>query len=240
MRRFGRTQDIEEARREIQLRLKIFDILLLGDKMTIDLPYIERRKLLEDTIDNDFIVENLITRKIEEAERFFNSAKTKGHEGIIGKKLDSPYILGIRGRNWVKIKHALETLDLVIIAAERGHGRRNRWYSDYHLAVWDEERCEYAMVGKTFKGLTDDEFEKMTKKLKQIQVSQERGIIRVRPEVVVEVLASEIQESTNYKSGMALRFARIVNIRPEKGPDDVTKLSELRSIFDNQFRFKAR
>ena len=240
MRRFGRSRSVAEAYKEIKLELYIFDILLLNGEMTIDQTYEQRRNILEKNLDSDLIVKDLVTKDATRIEAFFESTKKQGHEGIMAKKLDSPYILGTRGKNWLKIKHNLETLDLLIIAAERGHGRRNRWYSDYHLAVRDEDTNEYLIVGKTFKGLTDDEFERMTKKLEEIKISKDGGIIRVKPEIVVEVLASEIQESPHYKSGMALRFARITNIRPEKGPQDVTTLSELREMFEKQFRFKAR
>ena len=239
MRRFGRSQDVDKVHREIRLKLYLFDILLLNEEMTIDKTYSKRRKLLEENIPIELLVENLVTQDLDEAKEFFDKTKTMGHEGVLAKKIDSTYSPGVRGKSWLKIKHNLETLDLVIIAAERGHGRRNKWYSDYHLAVRDENSNGFLMIAKTFKGLTDKEFEEMTRKLEQIQVSKSRGIIRVRPEIVVEVLASEVQESPTYKSGMALRFARIVNLRPDKGLQDVTTLSELRDIYDNQFRFKA-
>lgn len=240
MRRFGRSQDVDQVHREIRLELYLFDILLLNDEMTIDKTYNKRRNILEENVPIELLVENLVTQDLDRAKEFFDKTKTMGHEGVLAKKIDSTYSPGVRGKNWLKIKHNLETLDLVIIAAERGHGRRNKWYSDYHLAVRDENSNEFMMIGKTFKGLTDAEFEEMTRKLEQIQVSKSRGIIRVRPEIVVEVLASEVQESPTYKSGMTLRFARIVNIRPDKGLQDVTTLSELRDIYDKQFRFKAR
>ncbi len=240
MRRFGRSQDVDEIHREVKLELYVFDMLQLNDAMIIDSTYSERRQLLEENIPKELLVEKIATQDLEEAKAFFNKTRTLGHEGVLAKKLDSTYVPGIRGKNWLKIKHTLETLDLVIIAAERGYGRRNRWYSDYHLAARDEDSDEFVMIGKTFKGLTDTEFEEMTKKLEQIQVSESRGFIRVKPEIVVEVLASEIQESPKYKSGMALRFARIIKIRTDKGTQDVTTLSELREIYDNQFRFKAR
>lgn len=240
MRRFGRSQEIEKANQEIKLELYVFDILLFEKEMIMDRPYSERRKLLEKSIPSHLVVENLVTNNLKEATAFFNKSRKRGHEGVMAKKLDSSYVPGVRGKNWLKIKHNLETLDLVIIAAERGHGRRSKWYSDYHLAVRDEDSNEFVMIGKTFKGLTDDEFENMTKNLERIQVSKSRGMIRVRPEIIVEVLASEIQESPKYKSGMALRFARIVNIRSDKGLQDVTTLSELQNMYDNQFRYKAR
>jgi len=240
MRRFGRSQDVDQVHREIRLELYLFDILLLNDEMTIDKTYNKRRNILEENVPIELLVENLVTQDLDRAKEFFDKTKTMGHEGVLAKKIDSTYSPGVRGKNWLKIKHNLETLDLVIIAAERGHGRRSKWYSDYHLAVRDENSNEFMMIGKTFKGLTDAEFEEMTRKLEQIQVSKSRGIIRVRPEIVVEVLASEVQESPTYKSGMTLRFARIVNIRPDKGLQDVTTLSELRDIYDKQFRFKAR
>lgn len=240
MRRFGRSQDIERINKEIKLELYLFDILFMDNKMIMDRSYNERRSLLEKSVPNELIVENLVTQNPKEATAFFNKAREKGHEGVMAKRLDSTYSVGIRGKNWLKVKHNLETLDLVIIAAERGHGRRSNWYSDFYLAIRDEDSNDFVMIGKTFKGLTDDEFKTMTKKLERIMISKSRGIIRVKPEIVVEVLASEIQKSSRYKSGLALRFARIANIRSDKGIQDVTSLRELQNLYDSQFKFKAR
>jgi DNA ligase-1 len=188
----------------------------------------------------EMVVERVVTDNLKVADDFFHRSKEIGHEGLVAKTLNSPYVPGVRGKHWLKIKHTLNTLDLVIIAAEWGHGRRSKWLSDYHLAVFDENTNDFVMIGKTFKGLTDLELQEMTDRLQQLQVTKGRGLIKVRPEIVVEVLAAEIQESPKYTSGLALRFARIIRIRDDKGPEEATTLKELHTAFDAQFRYKAR
>jgi DNA ligase-1 len=145
---------------------------------------------------------------------------------------------GNRGKLWFKIKPA-ETLDCVIIAADRGSGRRRGWLSNYHLAVSDGAGG-FAPVGKTFKGLTDKEFTEMTARLQQLEVADDGYTVRVRPEVVVEVTYNEIQRSPQYSSGFALRFARITKIRDDKGPGQINTQAELQSLYERQFIAKSR
>ena len=240
MRRFGRTREVDEIAEEVNISLYIFDILFKDGEMRVDEPYSERRRLLHKHVPQEYVVENLITGSPEVAGEFFQRSRSLGHEGLVAKRVSSAYVPGVRGKLWFKIKHLLDTLDLVIIAAEWGHGRRSKWLSDYHLAVRNEETGEFVMVGKTFKGLTDKEFQMMTKRLQSIKISESRGVVKVKPDVVVEVVASEIQRSPTYESGLALRFARIGGIREEKSPKDATTLSEIEKVFQNQFRFKAR
>ncbi|MFW9800315.1 MAG: ATP-dependent DNA ligase [Candidatus Thorarchaeota archaeon] len=240
MRRFGRTRNVETAEKEVTLRLYIFDVLLADGESLIDSPYSERRKTLHDVADSDLIAENVVTSDIAAASGFFERSRELGHEGLMAKRVDSPYVPGVRGKNWFKVKHTLDTMDLVVVAAEWGHGRRSKWLSDYHLAVRNEDTGGFATIGKTFKGLTDAEFEEMTLRLQAIKTGEKGHIVTVRPEIVVEVLASEIQSSPTYDSGMALRFARILNTRYDKGPEDATTLDELRRIYEKQFKFKAR
>ncbi|MHA2386879.1 MAG: ATP-dependent DNA ligase, partial [Candidatus Thorarchaeota archaeon] len=209
MKRFGRTREVEKTRDEVLLHLYLFDILFLEDKQLIDSSYVDRRKALELIMPQEYVVESILTSNDTEASAYFEKAKKLGHEGIMAKRVDSLYTPGTRGKNWLKIKHALETMDLVIIAAEWGHGRRKNWLSDYHLAVRDPETDSFIMIGKTYKGLTDTEFKEMTTKLESISTTKKGHVLYVKPEVVVEVLAAEIQESPTYESGMALRFARI-------------------------------
>ncbi|MHA2210866.1 MAG: ATP-dependent DNA ligase, partial [Candidatus Thorarchaeota archaeon] len=239
MKRFGRTHEIERTKDEVHLHLYLFDILYFENKQLVDVPYVERRKALESIVPKVNIVESVVTTNDKKAATYFEKSKKLGHEGLMAKRMDSFYIPGTRGKHWFKIKHALETMDLVIIAAEWGHGRRKNWLSDYHLAVRDSETDSYVMIGKTYKGLTDSEFEEMTAKLKSISTGKKGHVVSVKPEIVVEVLASEIQESPTYKSGMALRFARIVNIRKDKSPTDAMTLMELKKAFAAQFEFKA-
>ncbi|MFW9767803.1 MAG: ATP-dependent DNA ligase [Candidatus Thorarchaeota archaeon] len=240
MTRFGRTRDIDVAHQDTRLKLVLFDILLLDDDHLVDSPYSERRLSLENSVSSEFVIERLVSDDVEEVNDYFRKSRESGHEGLVAKSMQSPYEPGVRGKHWFKIKHTLETMDLMIIAAEWGHGRRNKWLSDYHLAVRDEATDQFVMIGKTYKGLTDAEFEQITQDLKKLEISQRRGVVQVRPEIVVEVLAAEIQESPTYSSGYALRFARIINIREDKGPEDVMTLEELEKVFNDQFRYKAR
>ncbi|NHJ14878.1 MAG: ATP-dependent DNA ligase [Candidatus Thorarchaeota archaeon] len=240
MKRFGRTREVEEKREEVGLHLYVFDILLRGSQALVDLPYETRRKTLEEFVPEKLLARQHTPTSIDEAKALFRLSKEMGHEGLVAKQIDSTYTPGARGKAWYKIKHTLDPMDLVIIGAEWGHGRRRKWLSDYHLAVRNDITGSFSMIGKTFKGLTDEEFAEMTQRLLEIKTHERRGYIRVAPKIVVEVLASEIQESPTYESGMALRFARIVSIRTDKNPDDVLTLSELRNLYDSQFKHKSR
>jgi DNA ligase-1 len=239
MKRFGRTREVEKTRDEVRLRLYLFDLLLLEAKQQIDSAYTERRKLLESVLPQELLIDSYSTTSKDEAASFFDRSKTLGHEGLMAKQVDSTYMPGTRGKKWFKIKHSLDTMDLVIIAAEWGHGRRKNWLSDYHLAVRDPDKDSYVMIGKTYKGLTDIEFEEMTSKLNSISTGRKGHVVTVKPEIVVEVLAAEIQESPTYESGMALRFARIVNIREDKLPTDAMTLEQLKTVYSEQFKYKA-
>ncbi len=240
MKRFGRTRDVDDAFQATGLLLVVFDVLLIDETQMVDESYTKRRSKLEEIVPSDLLVERLVSDNIDSVRTMFERSKELGHEGLVAKKLDSPYTPSVRGKHWFKIKHTLETLDLVIVAAEWGHGRRKDWLSDYHLAVRVEETGEFMVVGKTYKGFTDAEFQEITQKLLDIKVAARRHVIQVKPEIVVEVIASEIQESPTYESGMALRFARISQVRNDKGPMDAMTLAELREMFENQFLFKAR
>jgi DNA ligase-1 len=160
-----------------------------------------------------------------------------GHEGLMAKRLDSEYTPGSRGKRWFKIK-PVETLDLVVAAADWGYGRRTGWLSNYHLAA--REGGEYMVIGKTFKGLTDDEFRWVTERLQDLKERETPGTVHVRPELVVEVAFNEIQRSHHYKSGFALRFARINRIREDKSPADADTLDRVRELYEEQFMHKAK
>jgi DNA ligase-1 len=152
---------------------------------------------------------------------------------VVAKSLSSKYTPGARGRGWLKIKNA-RTLDLVIVAADWGYGRRKGWLSNYHLAARDESAGGFAEVGKTFKGLTDAQFESITERLLTLKLSDEHGTVTVRPEIVVEVAYSDIQRSPQYKSGMALRFARIVAIREDKRAEEADTIQTIAREFERQ------
>ncbi|MCD6089349.1 ATP-dependent DNA ligase [Candidatus Bathyarchaeota archaeon] len=240
MRRFRRVYSIERMIEEIPVELYLFDIIYMNGKSLISLPYVERRRRLEEAVSGVFLTKQLITSNSKEAEHFLEEAINEGHEGLMAKRLNSPYIPGIRGKHWLKVKKTLEPLDLVIVAAEYGTGRRHEWLSDYYLAARDEETGEFLTIGKTFKGLTDREIEEMTERLKQIAVEERGHIVIVKPQIVVEVAYNEIQKSPKYKSGMALRFARITRIRDDKGPEEADTIQRVRQIYEQQFLRKSK
>ncbi len=239
MRRFRRVRNVEEMVEEIPVTLHLFDMLMLNDKVLIDTPYTNRRNQLAKVCGTIPLVEQLITSNLDQAKQFFEKTIQIGHEGLIAKRLDSLYQPGIRGKAWLKVKRSMETLDLVIIAAEWGTGRRHKWLSDYHLAAPDPDLGEYHMLGKTFKGLTDAEFEDITHRLLEIKIEQTRGVVRVQPRIVVEVEFDEIQRSPTYKSGMALRFARIKRLRYDKDPIEADTIHRVQELYDSQFSRKA-
>ena len=240
MRRFRRVHDIEEVAEKIPVELYLFDLIYLDGQSLIADPYVERRKKLGEIAGSIPLTKRIITSNPREAESFLKEAIDKGHEGLVAKKLDSPYTPGIRGKRWFKIKESLESLDLVIVAAEYGYGRRHSWLSDYYLAARDPESGEFSVVGKTFKGLTDEEIIEMTKRLKELTIKEEHRRVVVNPKIVVEVAYNEIQESPKYKCGMALRFARITRIRHDKSPEEADTLQRVRKIYERQFEKKGR
>ncbi len=240
MRRFRRVHNVEEMVKLIPVELWLFDLIYLdGRSLTAD-SYLGRRKKLAEIVGSIPLTEQMITADSRKAEQFLEEAIDEGHEGLMAKKLDSPYTPGIRGKRWFKIKKTLEPLDLVVVAAEWGYGRRHNWLSDYHLAAREPKTAELLMVGKTFKGLTDQEIIQMTKRLKELSLREDHGRVVVVPKIVVEVAYNEIQKSPKYKCGMALRFARITRIRDDKGPEDADTIQRVREIYEKQFEKKAR
>jgi DNA ligase-1 len=240
MRRFKRVHEVQGMAEKIPVKLYLFDILLLDGESLISLPYVQRRKVLAENAGEIPLTAQIVTDKKIIAETFLKEAMGSGHEGLMAKKLDSPYTPGTRGKRWFKIKPVLEPLDLVITAAEYGYGRRHGWLSDYYLAARDAATGEFLNVGKTFKGLTDAEIIEMTRRLKELTVREERNRVVVLPKIVVEVAYNEVQESPKYKSEMALRFARISRIRDDKNPEDADTIEKVREIFERQFAKKGK
>lgn len=239
MRRFRRVHNIEQLVNEVPIKLYLFDLLRVDGESHIETAYKKRWGLLQRYCDSELLAERIITGNQDEAEAFLQRALNNGHEGLMAKKLDSIYTPGSRGKRWFKIKPA-ETLDVVIVAADWGSGRRKGWLSNYHLAVLDEDKGDFAVVGKTFKGLTDLQFDWMTEKLRSLKAKETAYTVHVKPEVVVEVAYNEIQRSPQYKSKFALRFARIKRIRDDKSPAQIDTLRRLQYLYEKQFERKAR
>jgi len=239
MRRFRRVRGIAKAIEEVPVQLYLFDVLYRDGSSLVDLTYDQRWRILEETRGEMLTAGRTIPQGLEEGAAFAQEAYEQGHEGVMVKHLLGPYRPGTRGKSWFKVKRTL-SLDLVIVAADWGYGRRHGWLSNYHLAVWDEQRDAFLEVGKTFKGLTDEEFQKMTERLLALETHRERGTVYVEPRVVVEVLFNEIQASSQYESGVALRFARISRMREDKRPQDADTLQTVGTMFDEQFAQKGR
>ncbi|MEM4483433.1 MAG: ATP-dependent DNA ligase [Candidatus Methanomethylicia archaeon] len=240
MKRFKRKHDIRETSKLFNLKLYLFDVIYVNGLSLIDKPYIERRSILANISGGIPLVKQIITNDYKRAEEFLKESLDEGHEGLMIKDLNSPYIPGSRGKYWLKVKPTLEPLDLVIVAAEYGYGRRRKWLSDYYLAARDPESNKFYVVGKTFKGLTDDELEEMTKRLKELIIGEEGRRVYVIPKIVVEVLYNEIQKSPKYECGMALRFARINRIVYDKNPEDIDTIQRVREIYERQFLKKRK
>ena len=237
MRRFGRTRKIERARAEQPVRLFVFDLLSIDGALCIDRPYAERIDALAELASASSagleLVGRIVRPQLPEAEKFYLDSCASGFEGVMAKALASAYTPGVRGRGWLKIKHT-RTLDLVIIGADWGYGRRHGWLSNYHLAARDEQNGGFVMIGKTFKGLTDDQFREMTEKLLALKIDESRGTVMVKPSIVVEVAYNDIQRSPHYDGGMALRFARIVRARPDKSVEEADTIATVAADFDRQ------
>jgi DNA ligase-1 len=234
MRRLGRKLDVEAVRRELPLSSFFFDCLHLeGEGPLVARPYAERLERLQRIVTPDSLLPRLVTRDPDAAERFFDQAVAAGHEGLIAKSLTAPYAAGQRGFHWLKLKPH-HTLDLVILAVERGSGRRQRWLSNLHLGARDLESGQFVMLGKTFKGLTDEMLEWQTQALRGLQTSTDGYVVHVRPELVAEIAFSDVQESPRYPAGLALRFARVKRYRPEKPASEADTLQSVRAIFERQ------
>ncbi len=214
MRRFGRKLDVERMRQELPMTPFWFDLLYLNGGALLDEPQARRFAALSE-LSRDNLIPHIVTTKGEAAEEFLEHALERGHEGIMAKAIDAKYAAGARGASWVKVKRA-RTLDLVVLAAEWGNGRRKGWLSNLHLGARDTQKGGFAMLGKTFKGLTDEMLTWQTQKLLSLEIGRDAYTVYVKPELVVEIAFNEIQVSPRYASGLALRFARVKSYRTDK------------------------
>ena len=201
-----------------------FDVLYVDGESLLDQPYSTRIKLLPE----QYRPPRIITAAAIEAQEFFDQAMAAGQEGLMAKGLESTYEAGRRGAAWYKIKQA-HTLDLVVLAAEWGHGRREGWLSNLHLGARDPNGG-FVMLGKTFKGMTDELLEWQTKKLQALRIRESGITVYVKPELVVEIAHNGLQDSTRYPGGMALRFARVIRYREDKRPEDADSIETVRRL----------
>ena len=229
MRRLGRKVDDPALRESLPLSVFFFDCLY-RDESLIDHPLRERRQALEQIFDRPLVTPWLVTGDAALAEAFYREALAHGHEGVMAKALDTTYEAGRRGSGWLKVKLA-HTLDLVVLAAEWGHGRRHGKLSNLHLGARDADGS-FVMLGKTFKGMTDAMLEWQTRELLARKVGGDEWTVKVKPELVVEIEFNDIQKSTQYPGGLALRLARVKRYRADKGPPDADTLETVRRIHE--------
>jgi len=232
MRRFGRKLDVDALRAELPLSVFFFDVLRLDGESLVERPARERFAALAGALPSGLIVPRLVTRDAAAAQAFYAEALARGHEGVMAKALDAPYEAGSRGAAWLKVKRA-HTLDLVVLAAEWGHGRRRGWLSNLHLGARDPAGG-FVMLSKTFKGLTDELLEWQTRELLAREIGRDDHTVYVRPELVVEVAFNDVQASPQYPGGLALRFARVKRYRADKRAEDADTIDTVRAIYAAQ------
>jgi DNA ligase-1 len=228
MSRFGRRTDDEKLRADLPLTPFFFDALYCDGEPLIDESHERRTQVLAE-IAGASMVPRVIRPTVEQARAFADEARSRGHEGVMAKALASTYAAGRRGAAWLKIKQA-RTLDLVVIGVEWGHGRRRGYLSNLHLGARDPETNSFVMLGKTFKGMTDEMLAWQTEKLLSLEIGRDAYTVYVRPELVVEIAFNEIQRSSVYPGGLALRFARVKRYRTDKSAADTDTINTVRKL----------
>ncbi|MFB6200271.1 MAG: ATP-dependent DNA ligase [Candidatus Nanohaloarchaea archaeon] len=233
--RIKRKYDIQKLKKEIPVEVRPFD-LLYRQESTIDQKYSDRWNQLNQIVDEEKkklrIVDHEETEQTEDVQKMQQESLAKGHEGIMMKAVDKEYKPGSRVGYMVKLKPTMETLDLAVIAAKWGEGRRSDWLSRLRLGCWDKERQEYRMIGKLATGLTDEQLEEITEKLKPLITEEDGREVQVRPEIIIEAEYEEIQKSPNYDSGYALRFPRMKQFREDK--EEADSLEKVENLYQQQ------
>jgi DNA ligase 1 len=233
MRRFGRKLEVERLRDSIPLYPFFFDCLYIDGSAIIDRPGAERVVALAAAVPERLVVPRRVTSEVLEAEAFLQAALAAGHEGVMAKALDAPYEAGARGGAWLKIKPAV-TLDLVVLAAEWGHGRRSGWLSNLHLGARNPSTGAFVMLGKTFKGMTDEILAWQTAELRKLAIAGDNYTVYVEPKLVVEIAFNDIQASPHYPGGLALRFARVKRYRTDKQAEEADTIDTVRALYERR------
>ncbi|MEU9833901.1 ATP-dependent DNA ligase [Streptosporangium sp. NPDC048047] len=222
--------DVPGVRAKTPLSVFFFDALRVDGADLLDLPGEARHAALAAAVPAELVTPRLVTDDLASAETFFKDVLRSGHEGVVVKSLRAPYAAGRRGAGWIKVKPR-HTLDLVVLAAEWGHGRRQGRLSNLHLGALDPGTGGFVMLGKTFKGLTDELLAWQTDRLLEIAEGPADGLtVTVRPELVVEIAFDGVQQSSRYPGGMALRFARVIRYRPDKSAGEADTVETVRSL----------
>jgi DNA ligase-1 len=230
MRRFGRKLDVDRLTYDLPITPIFFDALYVDGHPLVDEPLTRRVSLLGDQVQPANLVPRLVTADAESARDFAARALAAGHEGVMAKSIDGMYAAGRRGQAWLKVKQA-HTLDLVILAVEWGSGRRRGTLSNLHLGARDTERGGFVMLGKTFKGLTDEMLAWQTQTFLAIEIGRDGHTVYVRPEVVAEIAFNDLQASPHYPGGLALRFARVKRYRTDKTAAEADTFATIQSIY---------
>jgi DNA ligase 1 len=233
MKRFGRKLDVEASRAGLPLEAFFFDCLRTGEDSIAERSTAERHQALAEAVPAEWLIPRLVTASEAAARDFYDAAIAAGHEGVMAKALDAPYEAGNRGAGWLKIKR-IHTLDLVVLGAEWGYGRRTGKLSNLHLGAIDPKTGGYVMLGKTFKGLTDAMLAWQTKEFLAREIRRDAGTVYVLPELVVEIAFSDLQASVRYPGGLALRLARVKRYRDDKRVEDADTMDAVRKIYAAQ------
>jgi DNA ligase-1 len=233
MRRFGRKLNVEALRRTLPIEAFFFDCLRSGDDSIATCSTQERYEALTRAVPASLLMPRLVTASETAAREFYEAAIAAGHEGVMAKALDAPYEAGNRGASWLKVKR-VHTLDLVVLGAEWGYGRRTGKLSNLHLGALDPATGEYIMLGKTFKGLTDAMLAWQTEEFPKRETRRDAGTVYIRPEIVVEIAFSDLQASSRYPGGVALRLARVKRYREDKRAEEADTMESVRKIFAAQ------
>jgi DNA ligase-1 len=225
----SRTATAETGGPSVPLSVFLFDVLHLDGADLIDAEDRQRHAALARSVPAELLMPRLVTDSAEEASAFFSDALAHGHEGVVVKSLTAPYAAGRRGAGWIKVKPR-HTLDLVVLAVEWGHGRRRGWLSNLHLGARDPETGGFVMLGKTFKGLTDELLTWQTERLLALEERRDWNTVYVRPELVVEIAFDGVQRSPRYPGGLALRFARVLRYREDKTAAEADTIDTVRAL----------
>ncbi len=242
--RIKRKYDIEKMVKEIPVMINVFDVMSYNNENLLDAPFHRRRHIVEKIVkeieEKIQPVPQIVTDKLEEAEKFYKKSLAVGNEGVMAKNLEAPYKPGSRVGHGVKIKPILETLDLVIVKADTGEGKRAGWLSSFTVACHDKKKDKLLEIGKVSTGVKEKEqeegitYEEITKLLKPLIQEQKGSEVIVKPKIIIEVAYEEIQKSTEYTSGYALRFPRVIQLREDKPLSEINTIVDIEKIYEMQ------